>query len=131
MRLFLKQLRPDIQAKKACIERALTESTKLYEDKLRFYMDFKAERERLLDSKKFNDACVALRLDATAVADNIVFEGKTVLERVLKEGLQVVGEKVHMFNGTLWEDSEKLYASGQNVSTDVEEHEVEKEGAND
>ena len=122
MRLFLKQLKPDIQAKKDCLQLALAQSPQLYEDKLRFYMDFKAERDRLLDSKRFNEACIAMKLDATAVADNVVFEGKTILERVLKEGLLVVmGEKVHMFNETLWEDTENLYTSKSNSQQIAEE----------
>ena len=69
-------------------------------------MDFRQERERLVDSKRFCETCMALRLAHNDVADHVVFEGKGVVEKVLKEGLQIVGEKVHMFNDPLWKDTE-------------------------
>lgn len=51
------------------------------------------------------------------VADHTVFEGKAVVEKVLKEGLQILGDKVQMFNCPLWKDSENLFKAqeGDNV----------------
>lgn len=108
-RLFLKQVTKDIDAKIACIKLALASYDNLYPDTLRFDLDFRAERERLTDSKKFCKACKELELNPVDVADNVLFEGKTVLQKVLKDGLQVMGEKVHMFNKPLWNDTEGLY----------------------
>ena len=108
-RLFYNQVDKDADKKAKCIETALSSFDNLYPDALRFELDFRAERERLTDSKKFCDACEDLRLKPANVADHIVFEGKAVLEKVLKEGIQVVGEKVHMFHAPLWKDSQNLY----------------------
>ena len=123
-RLFLKQVTKDINAKTACMKMALASYDDLYPDALRFELDFRSERERLTDSKKFCDACRALGKEPNYVADNTVFEGKTMLERVLKEGIQALGEKINMFNAPLWEDTQKLYAGS------AFEQGEKKEGAN-
>lgn len=120
-RLFLKQVTKDIEAKKACIKLALASYDDLYPDTLRFDLDFRAERERLTDSKKFCKACKELGLNPIDVADNVIFEGKTVLQKVLKDGLQVVGENVHMFNAPLWKDSENLYSVDDTKQNETKE----------
>ena len=106
---FMWQLEKDSATKVACMEAALAANPKMYSDRLRFELDFKAERDRLTDSKRFCLACETLGLEPKNVADHVVFEGKAVLEKVLKNGLQVLGEKVRMFNEPLWVDSEDLY----------------------
>jgi hypothetical protein len=103
------QLDKDAETKRRCIKAALAASPDLYPDQLHFELDFRVERERLVDSKRFCNSCKSLDLNPYFVADNIVFEGKTVLEKVLKDGLQVIGEKVHIFNAPLWHDSEGIY----------------------
>ena len=110
-RLYYSQVDKSVENKIRCIEIALASYIEMYPDKLRFEMDFRAERERLTDSSRFCKACEGLGLVAVNVADHIVFEGKGVVEKVLKEGLQVVGEKVHMFNAPLWKDTEELYTA--------------------
>lgn len=107
--MFKWQLEKDSETKVACMEAALAANPQKYSDKLRFELDFRAERDRLTDSKRFCLACEALGLDSDNVADHIVFEGKALLEKVLKEGIQVVGENVYMFNAPLWSDSQGLY----------------------
>jgi hypothetical protein len=106
---FMRQMKKDTATKKQCLEAAVAALPELYPDTLRFELDFRKERERLIDSKRFNDACLALKLDPVNVADHVVFEGKGILEKVLKEGLQVLGEQVRMFNAPIWEDTESLY----------------------
>ena len=119
--LFAKQLKKDTQAKIECLEAALASCQDLYPDPLRFELDFRAERERLTDSKRFCDACEALKLVPEEVADHVVFEGKGTLEKVLKEGLQVLGENVHMFNKPIWSDSESLYADAHQAEEGADE----------
>ena len=108
-RLYYNQVEKSVENKIMCIKTALASYDNLYPDTLRFELDFRQERERLVDSKRFCDNCKAKGLTCEDVADHVVFEGKGVVEKVLKEGLQVVGEKVHMFNAPLWKDTEKLY----------------------
>lgn len=117
-RLYYAQVVMSVENKVKCIETALASMDNLYPDKLRFELDFRTERERLVDSIKFSKACKALELDPVNVADHVVFEGKGVLEKVLKEGLQVVGEKAHMFNAPLWKDTENLYSKEDKESKD-------------
>ena len=111
-RLYYSQVDKSVENKKKCIMNALASYDNLYPDKLRFELEFRAERDRLVDSKRFCEDCVALHLIPEDVADHVVFEGKGILEKVLKEGLMpAVGEKVHMFNLPLWEDSQGLYTA--------------------
>ena len=114
-RLYYNQVDKSVANKARCIEIALASYDDIYPDTLRFEMDFRAERERLTDSSRFCKACEALGLVSANVADHVVFEGKGIVEKVLKEGLQVVGEKVHMFNAPLWKDSQKLYTAKADV----------------
>lgn len=108
--LQLKQLIQSGESKAACLEAVVAKCDDIYPDKLRFEMDFRAERERLTDSKRFCRECEAKGLVPENVADHTVFEGKTVVEKVLKEGLQVLGDKAQMFNCPLWKDSKNLFS---------------------
>ena len=105
---FNVQLTKDGGTKRRCLEAALSQSTD-YPDQLRFWPDFKAERDRLLDSKRFCADCKARNLVPSHVADHIVFEGKGTVNKVVSDGLQVLGEKVQMFNCPLWQDTENLF----------------------
>ena len=106
---FNQQLDKDSKMKIRCMETALAESSDLYPDKLRFELDFKAERDRLTDSIKFNNACKAKGKVPEYVADHTVYEGKAMMEKVLREGIQILGERINMFNEALWSDSQELY----------------------
>lgn len=106
---FNGQLTKDGDVKLRCLEAALAKCDSLYPDQLRFWSDFRAERNLLLDSKRFCADCEAKGLVPSEVADHVLFEGKVVVSKVLQEGLQVLGEKVHMFNCPLWKDTESLY----------------------
>ena len=114
--IFMRQLVQNTDTKKGSIKVALSHSYKEYPDALRFYLDFKVERDRLTDSKRFCSACEARGLNAEFVADHIVLEGKGVLESVLKEGIQIFGEGIMMFKAPLFEDTEGLYTSAKEGS---------------
>ena len=117
--LFNRQLVQSGETKAKCIELALSRSSSLYPDPLRFWQAFKAERDRLLDSAKFNKACRDLSLEPAYVADHVLFEGKANIDKVLKEGLQVMGESVHMFKTPLWDDKFNLYGKVEPVEQEV------------
>lgn len=107
--LFARQLVQSGETKRQCLAVALQQSNKVYPDALRFWSDFRAERDRLTDSKRFCSECETRGLVPANVADHVVCEGKAVLNKVLKEGLQTLGESVQMFNTPLWKDSFNLY----------------------
>ena len=106
---FESQLTKDGETKRRCLEAALSRCSNLYPDPQRFSLDFHSERERLVDSKSFCDACRALNLVPEYVADHVVFEGKSKVNLVLRDGLQSLGEKVRMFTSPLWEDKFGLF----------------------
>ena len=110
-RSFNKQLKKDGAVKYDCLMLAVDQMPEVYPDKLRFELDFRAERDRLTDSKRFCKECKDLGLDATYVADHVVFEGKGVLNKVLKDGLTTtMGEDGRMFKTPLWKDTQDLYS---------------------
>ena len=113
--LFNRQLVQSGETKAKCLNLAVSRSADIYPDALRFWSDFKAERDRLIDSAKFNEACHRLGLEPVYVADHVLFEGKANIDKVLKEGLQVMGESAHMFNSALWVDTFHLYDKGEDA----------------
>ena len=108
-KIFCTQVKKDVESKKECIQIALGSFDDLYPDRLRFELDFRAERDRLTDSKKFCDACQAIGMDPKCVADHTVFEGRSLVEAVLRYGIQTLGERIRMFSEPLWEDTMNLY----------------------
>ena len=108
---FHRQLKKDGKVKRASLSSSLSKHSALYPDKLRFELDFKAERDRLLDSRRFRNDCERLQKNPEYMADNILFEGKSFVDKVLKDGIEyVIRENLNMFNCPLWEDTEKLYS---------------------
>lgn len=100
-RLYQRQVKTDTESKTLCIEAALESYGELYPEAIQFEQDYQTERERLTDSKRFCRDCEALGLASETVAENIVFEGKMLLEKVLKDGVQVLGERINLFNTPL------------------------------
>ena len=107
-RLYQRQVKTDADSKTLCIEAALGSYGELYTEPLLFEQDYKTERERLTDSKRFCRECEALGKDSNTIADNIVFEGKMVLEKVLSDGLRALGESIDKFNTPIWNELEDL-----------------------
>ena len=127
--LFRRQLEQSSETKAKCIDAALAASPDLYPDKLRFELDFRAERERLTDSKRFCSECEALKKVPEYVADHAVFEGRAMVEKTLRLGVRVsLGEFIHMYVKPLWKDSQKLYSS--EGGHEVPQEDVKPEAAN-
>ena len=109
--LQFRQLVQSGETKKACLDAVLKREAALFPDPLRASLAFKAERDMLLDSKRFCAECESVGREPKEVADHTIFEGKKVVKDVLQYGpLHVLGERIHMFNCPLWEDTEKLYS---------------------
>ena len=93
------------EAKIACIEDNIE---RYYDDSLRFWANLKDEAKDLLDSIKFNETCKSLGLKPENVAQHIIFEGKTVKNNVLRNGLDEMGEFIKAFDAPLFEDKEHI-----------------------
>lgn len=104
--LFEKQVIQNTESKRGCIERNISE---YYGDSLRFWTEFVDEANTLVDSVRFQKYCTEHSMEARYVAEHIVFEGKGVKEDVLKKGVQILGEKVRMFNAPLYVDKERIF----------------------
>lgn len=102
---FLRQVTQNTEIKRACIERNIFYR---YDDPLRFWLELKNEANDLLDSMKFNEFCKKNDLDPIAVAEHIIFEGKSTKKEVQKNGLEELGEKCRMFYERLFIGDEKL-----------------------
>jgi hypothetical protein len=101
--------------KREMLNLAIRLCPKYYSDTFRWWQDLLDEANLLLDSVRFNKDCEALGLNAQAVAEHLVVEGKATVNEVLKYGIQVYGEKVRMFSERLYKDDRQLYVK----STDV------------
>jgi hypothetical protein len=97
--------------KRAALNMAISLKKSYYPDRLRFWQELLDEANVLLDSKRFCESCEKLGLEAQAVAEHLVVEGKAKWMKVLKDGLENYGEKVMMFQERLYEDKYNLYAS--------------------
>ena len=110
--LFYSQLTKDGEVKKKSLEFALAKNGKIYPDQERFWIDYRAERELLVDSKRFCTDCSSVGLPPETVADHVVFEGKSIVNAALRNGvLTILGDKVRMFKTPLWEDNSNLFSS--------------------
>lgn len=104
---FGRQVDHNTETKRKCIEQNIS---RFYDDPLRFWLDFKNETRVLLDSIEFNGYCEKLRLNPEYVAQHVVYEGKSVKNRVRDYGLDsVLGAQVMKFNAPLYVDTEGLY----------------------
>ena len=116
---FKKQVEHNTETKRKCIENNIS---RYYADPLRFWLDFKNETKVLLDSMEFNRYCNEIGLNPEYVAEHVVYEGKKLRNNVIENGLNVLGERVMMFNAPLYVDTEELYrkqitAGGGNQQT--------------
>jgi hypothetical protein len=106
--------------KREMLNLAIRLCPKYYSDTFRWWQDLLDEANLLLDSIKFNKGCEALGLNAQAVAEHLVVEGKATVNEVLKYGIQIYGEKVRMFSERLYKDDRQLYAKSTDVSSTTE-----------
>jgi hypothetical protein len=106
--------------KREMLNLAIRLCPKYYSDTFRWWQDLLDEANILLDSVRFNKGCEALGLNAQAVAEHLVVEGKATVNEVLKYGIQVYGEKVRMFSDRLYKDDRKLYSKSTDVKSTTE-----------
>lgn len=108
-RKFDAQISKGNDVKRQCIEFCIGEH---YSDKRMFWMDFKSHTEKMLDSMSFNKYCENRSLKPVFVAEHLVFEGESVMKKVLCDGIgAVMGERVMMFTQPLFIDEQQLYSA--------------------
>lgn len=99
--IYKKQLEEGASVKTKSLERCLAEKYPKYH---LFGEDLKATTRLLLDSKRYNDECEELGLNAEYVAQNIIFQGRDVFESVRNNGIKsVLGSRVLEFTQPLYE----------------------------
>ena len=115
---FERQVIQDNITKRKCI---LANIKDFYSDGLRFWTDFNKEVGSLLDSKKFCEYCEKHGHNSKFVAEHILVEGKTLKQNVLRDGLGVgvTSERIKMFNGALFDDTEKIYNEAEGQKSEV------------
>jgi len=119
-RQFARQVNKNTETKIKCIEANVASH---YADPLKFWLDLKTEANALLDSKRFCSECESKKAKPEYVAEHLVFEGKKVVAKVLKEGVINYGENIIKFNGSLFIDKENLYVKETSESPSPEQEE--------
>lgn len=108
---YKRQITQNVETKRECIKMNISA---YYDDALRFWLDFENETKDLLDSKRFCEKCEEIGIKPHDAAEHVVFEGKSIKNRVWKNGLEAtLGDKARMFNAPLYEDKEGIYGKKQ------------------
>lgn len=93
------------ETKRTCLHEA---ASRTYGDPKRVNYDIKNEARRLINLVDFGKYCEKYGLNEDNVADHVVFEGKTVVRRVMEYGVEsVLGTKIQMFAEPLIENESK------------------------
>ena len=94
------------ETKRMCLHEA---ASRTYGDPKRVNYDIKNEARRLINLVDFGEYCEKYGLNKVNVADHVVFEGKTVIRRVMEYGVEsVLGTKIQMFAESLIEGKPKV-----------------------
>ena len=93
-----------------------TETKRTYGDPKRASYDIKNEARKLTNLMDFGEYCRKNGLKGENVAEHVVFEGKTVMRRVMEYGVEsVLGTKIQMFAEPLTDGKEKSTESEANA----------------
>ncbi len=80
--------------KQRSIELALKQPKSPYSDPDSFYEDFQKQKNEVVDSVKFLNYCKAKGVQPEAVAENVVYEGKSFMNKVHKEGPGILHDRL-------------------------------------
>ena len=101
------------ETKRMCLHEA---ASRIYGDPKRVNYDIKNEARRLTNLVDFGEYCKENDLDKNNVAEHVVFEGKTIVRRVMEYGVEsVLGTKIQMFAEPLTDGKEKSTESDANA----------------
>ena len=101
------------ETKRMCLKEA---AERTYGDPKRASYDIKNEARKLTNLMDFGEYCRKNGLKGENVAEHVVFEGKTVMRRVMEYGVEsVLGTKIQMFAEPLTDGKEKSAESEANA----------------
>ena len=101
------------ETKRMCLKEAAEHT---YGDPKRACYDIKNEARKLTNLMDFGEYCRKNGLKGENVAEHVVFEGKTVMRRVMEYGVEsVLGTKIQMFAEPLTDGKEKSAESEANA----------------
>ena len=101
------------ETKRMCLKEA---AERTYGDPKRVSYDIKNEARKLTNLMDFGEYCRKNGLKGENVAEHVVFEGKTVMRRVMEYGVEsVLGTKIQMFAEPLTDGKEKSAESEANA----------------
>ena len=90
------------ETKRMCLKEA---AERTYGDPKRASYDIRNEARKLTNLLDFGEYCRKSGLKGESVAEHVVFEGKTVMRRVMEYGVEsVLGTKIEMFAESLTDD---------------------------
>lgn len=101
------------ETKRMCLKEA---AERTYGDPKRASYDIKNEARKLTNLMDFGEYCRKNGLKGENVAEHVVFEGQTVMRRVMEYGVEsVLGTKIQMFAEPLTDGKEKSSESEANA----------------
>ena len=105
--VFDVQMDPSNAVKLGCIRRFLHIS---YANEEQFWIDFMAQVDVLLDSRRFCRECKQLGYEPETVAEHVVFLGSAPMRKVLREGIQnSIGQSVKCYADSFVPELAKSY----------------------
>lgn len=103
----------ETKTKRMCLKEA---AERTYGDPKRASYDIKNEARKLTNLMDSGEYCRKNGLKGENVAEHVVFEGKTVMRRVMEYGVEsVLGTKIQMFAEPLTDGKEKSAESEANA----------------
>ena len=98
-RMFNAQLSKTTETKRGCLSHFI--SRYYGEDAPRFWLEMQQEAEKICDSKRFCSHCENLGLNPQWVAEHLLVEGATVVNKVLKDGFGILNNAERLFDSPL------------------------------
>lgn len=120
--MSLPSIAQNTENKRACVDMVLSTS-KFYGDPARFWTDLQVEADRLDRAKDLLEYCEKNRLNAKAVKQHLILEGKMAVNDVILNGIRKCAPKLRMFGHLLYDEEREL------PSTRMEDGEAEAKSA--
>lgn len=106
-RVFAVQVKKDNKTKLDCLNNAMVSK---YPDQDRFWVEYHQQTSTLLDSRRFCKDCMDRGYCPVAIAEHVVFDGSTVMRKVLKEGvLHAIGENIQFYTKRFTPETKAVY----------------------
>ena len=106
-RVFALQVTKTNKCKRDCLTNAMVGK---YPDQDKFWVEYHQQTSTLLDSRRFCKDCMDRGYSPVAIAEHVVFDGSTVMRKVLKEGvLHAIGENIQFYTKRFTPETKAVY----------------------